>query len=44
MTIIAIPINDLNNPVEIQTWLNANPNITIIAIWNDTAIFYIVYS
>jgi hypothetical protein len=43
MTIIVISVSDDSNPIEVQTWLNENPNVKIIFMAVKENKFYIVY-
>lgn len=44
MTVATILVVDLTNPVEVQAWLDANPNITINNVAFQDHAFYIFYS
>ena len=44
MTVISIMINDLANPIEVQTWMDANPTVSIQFIQIQTNRVYIFYS
>lgn len=44
MKIATVFVRDYSNPVEVQTWLDANPSATIIGFTvYDKEVFYILY-
>lgn len=43
MTIITIITENPSQPVEVQTWLNENQDITVSKMFVQGNIFYIVY-
>lgn len=44
MNAISIMINDLSNPIEVQNWFDANPNVSIQTIQVQENRVYIFYS
>jgi hypothetical protein len=44
MTVATVAVADPTNPVELQAWLDNNPNVSIFTILGNSAIFYILYS
>lgn len=44
MKVATIPVQDYLNPVELQTWLDANPGVTILGFTvYEREVFYILY-
>jgi hypothetical protein len=43
MTIVTISVADQTNPTEIQSWLDANPTVSICNILQNGSLFYVVY-
>ena len=43
MIIIVISVSNDMNPIEVQTWLDSNPNVKIIFMTIKENKFYIVY-
>jgi len=44
MTVATVIVADPTNPVELQSWLDNNSNISIFTILGGSTIFYILYS
>lgn len=43
MQIVAISVNDLRNPVEVNDWLGANPSAIVKLVDLGGSIFYLYY-
>jgi hypothetical protein len=43
MTIVTINVADATNPVEVQTWLDANPTASLFDVAVNGSLFYIFY-
>jgi hypothetical protein len=43
MRVIAIAVNDLSNPIEINGWLEANPGAVVKLVDLGGSVFYLYY-
>lgn len=43
MTITTIETVDATNPVEVQTWLDANPSVVLLHVMVQGNLFYVLY-
>jgi hypothetical protein len=44
MTVATVTVLDPANPIELQAWLDNNPNVSIFTILGNSTIFYILYN
>jgi hypothetical protein len=43
MTLTTIVVADISNPIEVQAWMNANPQIVVEKMFIQQNVFYILY-